>query len=197
MTVRSLHRLIGLVMVLPFVGWAVTGAIFFLKPGYAGAYDQLHVREYALTSPVNVIPQPGWLEFRVMRTVLGDHLLVRTATGSQHLDPQTLQPRPAPTETELRTLLNDAISADAARYGHLANVYATTATTDTGVRIALSWTRMSLSQAGRDTDRIDGIYKVHYLQWTGVAAIDRVVGAVGLLLLVVLTIFGVTLAFRR
>jgi hypothetical protein len=197
MTVRSLHRLVGLVMVLPFIGWAVTGAIFFLKPGYTAAYDQLHVRTYPLISPISVTPQPDWLSFRVIRTVLGDHLLVETTDGLRHLDPATLQPRPGPSESELRALLNDAIAVDPQRYGRLANVYATTATTDTGVRISLSWMRMTLAQRGRDTDRIDTFYKVHYLQWTGVPAIDHVLGAAGLLLLTVLTVLGVKLAFRK
>ena len=37
MKIRKLHRIIGLILLLPFFGWAITGFIFFLKPGYAGA----------------------------------------------------------------------------------------------------------------------------------------------------------------
>jgi hypothetical protein len=49
---------------------------------------------------------------------------------------------------------------------------------------------MSLQQKGRDTDRIDRLYRIHYLQWTGVKSIDRVVGFVGDCLALVLTSLG-------
>jgi hypothetical protein len=55
---------------------------------------------------------------------------------------------------------------------------------------------LSLSQRGRDTDRIDWFYKVHYLQWTGIAAIDDVLGLTGLSLIVVLSVLGGRLLLR-
>ena len=36
MTIRRVHRMIGVTMLLPFVGWAMTGFIFFVKPGLRG-----------------------------------------------------------------------------------------------------------------------------------------------------------------
>ena len=69
--------------------------------------------------------------------------------------------------------------------------------TDTGVEVTLDWNRVSLQQRGRDTDRIDRLYKVHYLQWTGVKSIDRVLGFVGLSLVLGLTVLGVRLALGR
>src|SRR5262245_31577926 len=166
MKVRSLHRLIGILMLLPFAGWAVTGAIFFLKPGYTGAYDLLAVKTYALDSATQIKSDPAWLEARLLKTVLGEHLLVRTSEGWQHLDPQTLQTKPAPSEDQVRSLLTDAFSINPARYGHVTGISGNTITTDTGVRVTLNWERLTLAQRGTDTDRIDFFYKIHYLQWT-------------------------------
>jgi hypothetical protein len=196
MTARRLHRLLGLVMLLPFAGWAVTGAIFFVKPGYGGAYDAIAVKTYPIDAAVTLPSNPAWLEARYLKTVLGGHLLVRTSSAWRHLDPNTLEERPAPGEPELRALLTDAFTANPHRYGHIVRVDGTTATTDTGVRVTLNWTRLALSQRGADTDRIDGLYKIHYLQWTGIAALDKVLGAVGLALIVALSGLGVRLIVR-
>ena len=72
-----------------------------------------------------------------------------------------------------------------------------TATTDTGVKVSIDWNSMSLQQRGRDTDRIDLLYKIHYLEWTGVKIVDRVLGLTGLILVMVLTTLGAWLAFRK
>ena len=194
---RKLHRVLGLIMVLPFLGWAATGAIFFIKPGYGGAYESLTVKTYPPTAPLAIDPDAAWLEIRYLRTILGEHLLVRTVDGWQHLEPKTRSARPAPADADLRALLTDAFSANPARYGKILSVDGTTATTDTGVRATLSWNRLSLSQRGRDTDRIDQLYKVHYLQWTGVAWLDRIMGMVGLVFIMLLSVVGLRLFFRR
>ncbi len=71
------------------------------------------------------------------------------------------------------------------------------ARTTTGVEVTLDWNRLALQQRGRDTDRIDALYRVHYLQWTGVDALDKVLGLLGLVLLVALAYLGARLAFTR
>ena len=184
-------------MVLPFVAWAVTGAIFFIKPGYGGAYESLPLRTYPLEASVSLAANSSWLEARLIRTIAGQHLLVRTAAGWQHLAPESLQPRPAPSESEVRAIIADACASNLSRYGQVVAVNGLTATTDTGVHVTLDWTRLTLSQRGRDTARIDGLYKIHYLQWTGVPDVDRVLGAVGLVGILVLTGLGVFLFFRK
>ena len=183
-------------MLLPFFGWAITGAIFFLKPGYGDAYDALAVKTYPIDASVAIPSNPAWLEARYLKTVLGEHLLVRTAAGWQHLDARTLQERPAPDEPAMRQLLEDAFSTNPARYGHVTSIEDNGATTDTGVRITMSWPRLALAQRGKDTDRIDAIYRIHYLQWTGIQNVDRVLGGVGLTLIVVLSILGLRLWIR-
>lgn len=197
MRARALHRVLGIILLLPFFGWALTGLVFFIKPGYEGAYELLSPKTYPLDRPVAINPDPAWLEVRYFKTVLGEHLIVRTDAGWLHLNPADRQPRNRPTESELGTLLQDAFSANPRRYGHVIKVSGDTASTDTGVEVTIDWKRLSLQQRGTDTDRIDLLYKVHYLQWTGVTIIDRVAGIVGLVLLMALTILGAWLALKR
>jgi hypothetical protein len=59
---RRTHRILGLVMLLPICAWAVTGFIFFVKPGYGAAYGGLQVRRYSLEGAAIPQPRPEWLE---------------------------------------------------------------------------------------------------------------------------------------
>jgi PepSY-associated TM region len=197
MAVRKLHRIAGIVMLLPLLGWAVTGAVFFLKPGYSGAYETLPVKSYPLETEIKATPDPAWLEVRFLKTILGEHLLARTSRGWLHYDPRVLQLRNDPSTDEVRALVNDAISANPARYGQIIGVEGGRVITDTGIRIDLDWSRLTLSQRGADTDRIDALYKIHYLQWTGMKWVDQVLGALGILLVVSLSALGASLFFRR
>jgi hypothetical protein len=197
MRARTLHRVLGIILLLPFFGWSLTGLFFFIKPGYEGAYEVLSPKTYPLRGAVTINPDPSWLEFRYVKTVLGEHLLVRTDAGWSHLNPADRRTRENPTEDEIRTLLKDAFSSNPRRYGNVVKVTDVTASTDTGVEVTVDWKRLSLQQRGRDTNRIDLLYKVHYLQWTGVAVIDRVLGIVGIVLLLALTVLGAWLAFKR
>jgi hypothetical protein len=183
-------------MLLPLVGWALTGAVFFIKPGYAGAYELLAVRTYPLDDNMPIRIQP-WREARLVKTILGTHLLTRTDTGWRNLDPATLRIAPAPSQDKLRLLFEDAFTANADRYGHVATQVDLTAQTTTGVEVTLDWNRLALQQRGRDTARIDTLYRIHYLQWTGQKTLDKILGLLGLLLIVTLTGLGVRLAFGR
>lgn len=148
MKVRRLHRGLGIVLLLPFFGWAITGLVFFIKPGYAGAYET-DPRTYPLTGALPITPDPAWLEFRYFRTILGDHLLARTGSGWRHLNPANKEPRSKAGESELRLLLSDAFSANPSRYGNIARVSGDTAWTDTGVEVNIDWNRMSLQQKAK------------------------------------------------
>jgi hypothetical protein len=122
---------------------------------------------------------------------------VRTSAGWSHLNPADGRPRAKPGEEASKALLQDAFSSNPRRYGNVSKVSGDTASTDTGVEVTVDWDRLSLQQRGRDTDRIDLLYKVHYLQWTGVKIVDRVVGIVGISLVLVLTMLGAWLALKR
>lgn len=197
MKIRSVHRILGLILLLPFVGWAITGFIFFIKPGYAAAYESLTPKTYALPDSVMIASDSHWKEFRYFRTIIGDHLLARTDSGWVHLDPATRKPRNKPTDAEITALLKDAFTANPERYGEITTIEEGMIKTNTGVEIALDWNRVSLYQKGKDTDRIDWYYKIHYLQWTGIKAVDKVLGLVGLVLVLVLAGLGAWLSFKR
>jgi hypothetical protein len=61
------------------------------------------------------------------------------------------------------------------------------------MRIKLNWPTLSLSQRGPDTDRIDILYRIHYLQWTGNVIADRILGSAGIVILLALAFFGARL----
>ncbi|MEP7273983.1 MAG: hypothetical protein ABI882_20955, partial [Acidobacteriota bacterium] len=153
-------------------------------------------RTYPLSGASSIAARPDWLEFRYLRTILGDHLIVRTTAGWVHLNPLDLQPRNSPTPEEVERLVADAISVNPVRYGRILHVDGLTAHTDTGVEIKLDWKRLSLQQSGRDTQRIDLLYRIHYLQWTGIKSLDKMLGAVGLGLVLVLTALGTRMAIK-
>lgn len=195
MKVRSIHKILGLTLLIPFLGWIITAMVFYFKPGYADAYGILIVKTYPLNEQLIVRPDSTWLETRFVRTILGTHLLVRTSGGWEQLDPATLRTRQRPGLGEVRSLLEDAFSVNPKRYGHVQTVSNDTIMTDTGVRVILGWGNLTLSQRGPDTDRIDLLYRIHYLQWTGIPAIDKILGPLGLTLIFLLSLFGLRLAF--
>ena len=187
---KKLHRLIGLAIAAPLLLWALTGIVFLVKPGYAGAYDQLSPKRYEIRDTVGFLPAKGWREIKLFRTVLGDHLIVNDGGSWRHLDPATLQDRPPPSEKELKALIGDAITSDSERYGNIVNVQSGKVSTDTGVEITLDWSRVELAQHGRDTRLINTLYKIHYLQWLGEQKADKALGILGLLLLFALLASG-------
>ena len=154
------------------------------------------VKTYPLETQAAINSDPAWLEFRFLKTILGTHLVAKKRDGWVHLDPATMQPRVQPSNDELKLLLEDAFTTNPERYGRVVSVSGGSAITTTGVNVKLDWTRMSLQQRGSDTDRIDVLYRIHYLQWTGIRTVDRILGMAGLLGVVVLALLGARLAFR-
>ena len=197
MTTRNFHKTIGLILLLPLLGWVTTAMVFYIKPGYAGAYELLEPKTYPLNERLSVSGMDSaWLEIRYVRTVLGLHVIARTKEGLVQFDPQTFQPRKQPGDEKLRILLNDAFTNNPARYGEVASISRDTAVTTTNVRVIFDWNGLTMYQRGADTDMIDMLYKIHYLQWTGVKALDRVLGPLGLALVVLLSTLGLRLAFK-
>ncbi|TWX68281.1 PepSY domain-containing protein [Colwellia sp. C1TZA3] len=194
---RKLHRLIGLILVLPMLGWTLTGLVFFIKPGYQGAYEQLSVKHHPLSQVLSVIPKKNWQEVRLVNTVLGTHLLVKSSHKVEHLDPVSLLEKPVPTSLQFTTLLNDAFSDNKTRYGTIESVNGLSAQTNTGVKVTLDWQTLKLSQTGQDTQLINLLYQIHYLQWTPFKGINQVLGIFGLLLLISLTVLGVRLYIKQ
>lgn len=196
MTLRKLHKTIGLILLLPFVTWSLTAVFFLVRPRYEQAYETLAVRAYPLEAQAPALER-GVLEQRFLRSVLGDHLLVRDADGWQQLDPISRQPRPAPDAAALRLLVEDAITANSSRYGSIATQTGMAFTTTTGVNIGFNWPALTFTQQGRDTWWINKVYDIHYLEWTGIRVIDKILGLSGLALLLYMTWTGARLALSR
>ncbi|HHX82561.1 MAG TPA: hypothetical protein GX696_06210 [Pseudomonadaceae bacterium] len=182
-------------MLLPFVAWAATALFFLFRPAYEHAYAPLEAKQYPLEQALAVETRAEWLELRYLRSILGPHLLVRDARGWQQLDPETLQPRPYPDDASLRALLTDAMQSKPLRYGTLTEMDEGRISTDTGVQITFDWDRLSFTQSGRDTRWINRMYSIHYLEWTGIRVLDRVLGLLGLGLLLYMAWSGARLAF--
>ena len=62
-----------------------------------------------------VKPDPSWLEYRRLKTALGEHLLARTDQGWRQFDPVSLQPRDPPSAEQLEALVADALPPDRAQ----------------------------------------------------------------------------------
>ncbi|MDO6445900.1 PepSY domain-containing protein [Colwellia sp. 1_MG-2023] len=199
---KKLHQYLGFFMLLPFIAWAVTGVFFFFKPGYKTAYQPLAIKTYPVNQhvlPASNLPEKkeDWLEIRQLKTILGEHLLVKTTQGWQHISPTSLNVIAPPDQQAIKKLVNDAIASNKARYGEIKSVDNFLITTSTDVRITLNWPGMTLRQQGVDTDFINTIYNIHYLRWTGIKALDQVLGVVGLFLMVLLAGLGVMMTTKR
>ena len=196
MIIRKQHRLLGGILLLPFIAWSLTGVFFLVRPAYEQAYSVLSPKTYS-ADQINISAQPEWQEVRLLKTVLGLHLLVKQEGGWQQLDPDSLEVRATPVESDVVSFVEDAISQDTLRYGELLPGESDPFRTSTGVTIAVNWDSLSLYQQGLDTRWIDRIYRIHYLQWTGIAFLDTILGVAGLLLLLLMTATGSAMLLRR
>ena len=196
MITRKQHRLLGGILLLPFIAWSLTGVFFLVRPAYEQAYSVLSPKTYS-ADQINISAQPEWQEMRLLKTVLGLHLLVKQEGGWQQLDPDSLEVRATPVESDVVSFVEDAISQDTLRYGELLPGESDPFRTSTGVTIAVNWDSLSLYQRGADTRWIDRIYRIHYLQWTGIAFLDTILGVAGLLLLLLITATGSAMLLRR
>jgi hypothetical protein len=188
---RKIHTIIGLILILPMLGWTFTGLVFFLKPGYKGAYEQLTLKTYPLEKSFSIPASQAWEEVRLIRSILGYHLLVKSSGKIEHLDPVSFMAKPIPTSSQYQALLLDAISKNKERYGEIVNITGDYAKTTNGIDITLDWNNFKLSQKGSDTRLINTLYKIHYLQWSPFKGLNEILGIIGLLLLITLTLVGI------
>lgn len=206
MSSRKIHQLLGLILLLPFMGWIATGVVFLIKPGYADAYEKIEVRTYPLNLTA-AIPQERllhqtpqetdqWHEVRLLKTVLGEHLLVRDDNGWRHLSANNLQPLPRPDNTRLQPLISEAIAVRPERYGEIVSSDEEHFYTSTDVVLTLDWDTLSLRQVGADTRLIKTLYRIHYLEWFANPTANLMLGIGGLLALLVLVIYGMALYLK-
>ena len=195
--VSKLHKIIGIFLTLPLLGWILTGAIFIIQPGYQGAYHQIKIKTYPLSSSFIITPQEQWLEIKLVRSILGEHLLVLDNSQWSNLDPLTLKPAAKLNKEQTSLLINDALSVDVMRYGEIVEIIDQRAVTSTDVEINLNWDSLTLRQSGSDTKFINWLYKVHYLQWFGIKTVNQYFAVFSLALLLLLASCGVYLTFRK
>lgn len=205
LTFAGIHRWAAIILVSMLVVWSITGLLFHLKPGWDRAYDPLSVKrdepiDVASVVPIaSVITKPSSVE--LFATVLGPMYRVTTKDGSSIIDASTGKPRTF-TGEEVTRLVDDAVSRSpfANRYGAHVGISGgdINAIRYAGDQIVtFSPTTMRVSQEGRDTKRIEWFYRLHYLQWTGNATLDKILAVGGLVLIWIVMIPGVVLFVRR
>lgn len=190
MSSKKLHKVLGITLTLPILGWALTGIVFLTKPGYEGAYERLVVKTYPLEQTISFTPEGHWHQALSQRTILGNHLLLSNGKEQVHLHPATLEPYLKPSKKDIRALIEDAITVNPDRYGKVVDVTPSGLLTDTGVEITLDWPSLSLKQHGVDTEVIGTLYKIHYLQWLGAPLPNKILGGLGIILLLTLVVLG-------
>lgn len=196
-------------MAVPLLLWGFTGLLFQIKPGWTGAYETLEVAHPEAALPGNVI-DPGELltdstsRLELLDTALGPVYVLREADGTSRivdaLGGETLSPL---SEAQARAVVLDAVSQSSVpqRYGEIAESKleekTATLTFNGKARVTIDRYTLELSQSGPDTHRIDTLYRIHYLQWTGRKGLDRFLGLAGILLLWGLAFAGLWLFFLR
>lgn len=171
----------------------MTGLVFLIKPGYSDAYGLIEVPTTSFDQSVDFTPPASSKEVRLLRTVAGIHILVRNEVGWQQWDEDCDCARPEDDEIA-RALVASAISVNPERYGSIEQQTGMQFGTTTGVRLSLDWGSLRLRQRGSDTDLIDALYRLHYVQWTGVSFLDRAIVLLALSLLLFLVFVGLRLA---
>lgn len=189
MVTRRLHRLLGVALVAPFLAWTATGLLFLVKPGWRGAYESLDAFRDEAFDPMGLAPfsivsakpgEPGAaVRVEMGTTGLGLVYRVHGSDGTRLVDARTgsvISPLDRDAATKVAV---DATSRARAveRYGAVRESREDGDTIEVafegGAVVRVGRSDLSLAQSGADTSRIDLLYRLHYLQWTGVAAIDR------------------------
>lgn len=202
MSWRGVHRWLAIVLVAPLIVWSITGLLFHLKPGWGRAYDMLDVER---SGPPLHAEQLGGLppfhKLEVFDTALGLIARETTDAGMQLID-DTGKLRSPLSVADATTLVADAIARSPHHdaYGPLGEASTTADTVrfqTAHAVVEIGRTDARISQRGADTDRIDWLYRIHYLQWTGNTTIDRILAVVGLALIWAVLIPGIVLFVRR
>lgn len=195
-----LHRFAALALVAPLVVWSITGLLFHLKPGWKRAYDMVSIEQPLTTTNVTAVQSlPPFKRLELFGTALGP---MYRLDRSVLIDATTGKPRSPLSIEDALTLAQDAVARSQQRAGYGALVDAKADESTVHVHFANAVVDVdrasgSLYQHGGDTERIDWLYRIHYLKWTGVASVDRVLAIVGLGLIWFAMFAGIVLFVRR
>jgi hypothetical protein len=204
---RAAHRWLGAVMVLPFVIWTITGFLFAMKPGWGRAYDWLDpfggvIDEVgSLVSPAS-LTDGSTSRLELVASPLGPVYRVWSQGGAKLFDARSGAPLSPLSESNARALVLAALeqSPFGDGYGTIESVNegetSFTFQTDAAVSVKVDRMSGSLKQRGADTDRIDWLYRMHYLQFTESPKFNRVLLCTGLLMVWALALLGGWLWWR-
>lgn len=189
---RSTHRIAGAALVLPLVLWIGTGLLFHVKPGWDEAYEPLSAPPPGSPPWERVVFSPATLKARGLLDAGPVSLAVHPAGlvaffgrkegRSAAVDGTSGEPIPVASEDVARAYALGAIGASrhAASYGAIsapqaaehrsvltgaegpAFLFLTTG----GKRVLVDRVTGEVSQSGELNDRIDLLYRIHYLKWT-------------------------------
>lgn len=206
------HKWIGLTLLLPLLVWTATGLLFALKPGWGPAYEYLspwssEQGHASVMSLASFASGEGGVDARAIElhaSALGPVFLVERAGGGSALYDATRGSRLDPLSGErARALVLAAVSRSSSpsRYGEIQSEARKSESMHFvftgGPRVDIDLRNGSIQQSGPDTDRINWYYKLHYMQWTGNASIDRILGFVAIVLVWLLAGAGLLLAWRN
>jgi hypothetical protein len=207
LSVRA-HRWLGVVLIAPLAIWTVTGLLFGLKPGWRRAYELLAVeRPGEAIDAATLVVAPGSLgrveRLELFSTALGPVYRVTRDGAVSLVDGRTGQALSPLDAARARALAEDAVarSPHRAAYGGVSDTIVgdreVVVRFAGGPEVTVDRDGGRLAQRGRDTARIDWLYRLHYLQWTGVAVVDRALPVVAIVAVWLLSGMGVWLLLRR
>lgn len=195
---RRVHRWLGLAVAVPVLLWTGTGLLFHFKPGWDRAYEQLSCARPKVAVDVATLklPHPSRppAHLEVMATALGPLVVTRDARGRHALYDRSGVRRSPLSKADAEKLVHDAVAQSPLReqYGQPGRVVQTrskvTVHYSEGPRVSIHRHSGKVTHTGPDRERIDWLYRLHYLKWTGNGDVDPV-----LVMLAIATAWGATL----
>lgn len=220
---RGAHRAAGLLLAGPLLLWIATGVLFHAKPGWDAAYEGLSAPPPGPLPWERIVFSPAMLKARGLLgpgpVALAPHpsglvaFYGRCGGRPAAVDATSGEPIPFASEDVARATAAAAVGASrhAARYGPLL-AGAETAThrsdltasddpafrfrTAGGHRLLVDRVTGEVSQESALRDRIELLYRVHYLQWTPWKAVNAALVLAAALLVLLLSASGLLLVSR-
>lgn len=219
LTARALHRLAGLLLLLPLVLWIGTGLLFHVKPGWDEAYEALSTPPPGPLPWERVVFSPAAVKARGLLdpgpVTLGGHpsglvaYFGRRDGRAAAVDGTSGEPIPPASEGVARLFALAAVSGSrhAASYGTIvssepaahrspltgADDPAVLFRTSGGKRVLVDRVTGEVSQSSDLNGRIDLLYRLHYLQWTPWRPMNAAIVLVASLLVLFLASSGLRL----
>ncbi len=218
------HRAAGFLLAVPLLLWIATGLLFHVKPGWDAAYEALSAPPPGPLPWERVVFSPAMLKARGLldpgSVALAPHPSGLVAYFGRRgglpaaVDGTSGEPIPPSPEETARATAVAAVAASrhAARYGNLlpgseavTHRSALTGSDDPafrfrtkgGHRILVDRVTGEVSQESALRDRIELLYRVHYLQWTPWRTVNAALVLAAALAALVLSASGLLLLARR